>query len=223
MKKILTLLLALCLVFAAVGCAPANLSHSDFMAAEDGEEVTIEAYVQAKQGWWNDQAVVYLQTAVGGFFVYSLPCTEAEYDELVPGTKVQVTGTKAVYNGMNEINPASSFKIISGDTYVADPIDITDKLADENALVKYQGMFVQLSNMTVVKVEYKNGEPGDDVYVTLAKGEDQFKLTIEVYLTGTDTDVYEAAGTLNAGDVVDVRGYVQWWNAFDMHITQIIK
>ena len=52
MKKILTLLLALCLVFGMVSCAPTSMSHEDFMAAADGDEVTIEAYVQAKQGWW---------------------------------------------------------------------------------------------------------------------------------------------------------------------------
>ena len=223
MKKILTLLLALCFVFGMVSCAPTSMSHEDFMAAADGDEVTIEAYVQAKQGWWNNQAVVYLQTSKGGFFVYSLPCTEAEYAELVAGTKVRVTGTKAIYNGMHEINPASSFEIVVGDTYVATAIDVTNKLGNETELTKYQGMLVKFTDMTVTGITYKNGEPGDDIYVALEKDGAEYSFTVEVYLTGTDTAVYTDVGALEVGDVIDVEGYMQWWNALDLHIIKVTK
>lgn len=222
MKKILTLLLALTVVFCAVSCGPNIMTHDEFMAAEKGEEVTIEAYVQAKQGWYQDQAVVYLQTATGGYYVYSLPCTESEYDELVAGTKVQVTGTKDIYSGMHEINPATSFKIISGDTYIATAVDVTEKLGNEAELIKYQGMLVKLTDMTVTALEYKN-QGGDDIYLKLSKGEAQYSLTVEVYLTGTDSDVYAAVGGLVAGDVIDVEGYMQWWNGLDCHVTKVTK
>ena len=220
MKRILTLLLAVCIVFCLASCGK-GISHEDFMAAEAGEEVTVEAYVQAKQSWWDNKAVFYLQNEEGGFYVYNLPCTKAEYDELEIGTKVRVIGTKAVYNGMHEIFPAESFEILRGN-WVADATDITSKIGNNDELTKYQGMLATLSDMTVVSVEYNN-EGGDDIYLTVAKGEVQHTLTVEVYLTGTDTEVYQTVGTLVAGDVVDVTGFVQWWNKFDMHITAVAK
>ena len=35
------------------------LSHEEYMAAELDSLVTVEAYVQAKQSWWEDKATVY--------------------------------------------------------------------------------------------------------------------------------------------------------------------
>ncbi|MBR2343843.1 MAG: hypothetical protein IKA64_06290, partial [Clostridia bacterium] len=92
MKKFLALLLlAAMLVVGFVGCkAPEDpdnnppppptvdpnaksegvMTHAEFMAAEADAEVTIEAFVQAKQSWWQDEAVVYLQDGTGGYYVY---------------------------------------------------------------------------------------------------------------------------------------------------------
>ncbi len=231
MKKILTMLLALCLVFSVVSCNKVNpneksegvMTHAEFIAAEAEADVVIEGFVQAKQGWWGDEAVVYLQDGDGGYYIYKLPCTEAEFDALTEGTKIQVTGKKAIYNGMHEVMYVSDWQVVGTDTYTAKAADVTSKLADDAALVNYLGALVKFSDVTVVSVVYKNNEPGDDIYLTFSKDGVEYAVTIEVYLTGTDTEVYAAVGELAAGDVIDVEGYLQWWNKLDAHVTKVTK
>ena len=75
------------------------MSYADYVAAAVDTEVCVETYVQAKQAWWEDngvgQATFYTQNQDGAFFVYNLPCSQEDYDKLVPGTKIKVTGFKS--------------------------------------------------------------------------------------------------------------------------------
>ena len=75
--------------------------------------------------------------------------------------------------------------------------------------------------MTVVSIEYKNGEPGDDIYVTLSKNDTNYSFCVERYLTGPDTDVYKAVGALKAGDIIDVEGFLYWYEGVNTHITAV--
>ena len=231
MKKILTMLLALCLVFSIVSCNKVDpneksegvMTHAEFIAAAAEADVVIEGFVQAKQGWWGNEAVVYLQDGDGGYYIYKLPCTEAEFDTLTEGTKIQVTGKKAIYNGMHEVMYVTDWKIVGTDTYTAKAKDVTDKLANDEALVNYLGALVKFSDVTVVSVSYKNNEPGDDIYLTFSKDGAEYSVTVEAYLTDANSDVYAAVGALAAGDVIDVEGYLQWWNQLDAHVIKVTK
>ena len=49
------------------------LSYDEYMAAELDTEVTVEAYVQATQSWWEDTITVYAQDENGGYFFYIWP------------------------------------------------------------------------------------------------------------------------------------------------------
>ena len=71
------------------------MSYQEYMDADLDSEVTVETYVQAKQSWWEDKATVYTQDKDGAYFVYNMACSEEDYDKLVPGTKIKVTGYKA--------------------------------------------------------------------------------------------------------------------------------
>jgi len=77
--------------------------------------------------------------------------------------------------------------------------------------------------MTVEGIEYKNGEPGDDIYVTVSKDGAKYDFCVERYLTDPDTDVYKTVGTLAAGDVVDITGFIYWYEGVNTHITGISK
>ena len=44
---------------------------------------------------------------------------------------------------------------------------------------------------------------------------------MEVYLTGTDSEVYTAVGELEVGDVVNVEGFLYWYEGVNPHITAI--
>ena len=83
--------------------------------------------------------------------------------------------------------------------------------------------FVAFKGMTVKAIEYKNGEPGDDIYLTLEKDGAEYSFCVEVYLTGTDHAVYTTVGELAEGDVVDVEGFLYWYEGMNPHITGITK
>ena len=251
MKKLLTLLLAMVMVFGLVACgakeeAPAEvpaeteaptveevteetaaaeadtavMTHADYAAAELDSEVVVETYVQANQSWWEDKVTVYCQSPDGAYFVYELACSEEDAAKLVPGTKIRVTGYKGEWSGEIEIMDGTFEFAEGGDTFIAEALDVTDLLVSED-LIAHQNELVAFKGMTVEAIEYKNGEPGDDIYVTLSKDGASYNFCVEVYLTGTDTDVYKAVGELKVGDVVDVEGYVYWYNGVNTHMTKV--
>ncbi len=39
--------------------------------------------------------------------------------------------------------------------------------------------------------------------------------------TGADSDVYKAIEALNVGDVIDVEGFLYWYNGAQPHITSV--
>ena len=87
------------------------MTHDEYLAAAVDDEVTIETYVQAKQSWWEDKATFYTQDKDGAYFIYNMPCSEEDYEKLVPGTKIKVTGYKAEWSGEIEVADVSSFEI----------------------------------------------------------------------------------------------------------------
>ena len=229
MKKLFALLLALCMVMAFAACdnepefdpaakSEGVMTHAEYLAAELDDKVVVECYVQGNQSWWDNTITVYAQDPDGGYFLYGMSCSEADAAKLVPGTKIKVTGDKAVYNGEVEIMNAT-FEIMDG-TWIAEAQDLTSLLGTEQ-LIDHQNEKAIFKGMTVEKIEYKNGEPGDDIYVTLSNNGVSYNFCVEVYLTGTDTDVYKAVGNLKAGDVIDVEGFVYWYEGVNTHITSV--
>jgi len=231
MKKMFALMLALIMSLSLVACAGGKgedtekkgegvMTYEEYAAAELDSEVTIEGFVQGKQSWWDNKGTFYVQDKEGGYFLYEMGCTEEEYNKLTPGTKIKVTGYKAEWAGEVEIIDAT-FEILEGE-YVAEPIDATELLGKDE-LIDRQNMLATFKGMTVEAVEYKNGEPGDDIYVTFSKDGASYDFCVEVYLTGPDTDVYKAVGELAVGDVVDVTGFVYWYEGVNTHITAIAE
>ena len=202
----------------AVEEAVAAKTYADYVAAALDTPVEVETYVQAKQSWWDNKGTFYTQNEDGAFFIYEMAISEEDYNKLVPGTKLLVKGYKAEWAGEVEVVDAT-FEILEGE-YIAEAKDLTDKLASEE-LINYQNQFAAFKGMTVDAIEYKNGEPGDDIYVTLSKDGAQYSFCVERYLTGPETEVYQTVGTLKAGDVVDVEGFVYWYNGVNTHITSV--
>ena len=148
-----------------------------------------------------------------------MPCSEDDYNnKLTTGAKIRVKGYKAEWSGEVEIIDAT-YEVLEGN-YVAEAKDLTDKLGTDE-LINYQNQFAAFKGMTVEKIEYKNGEPGDDIYVTLGYNGASYSFCVEAYLTGADTDVYKAVGELNEGDIVNVEGFVYWYEGINTHITAI--
>ena len=204
----------------AVEAAPAAMTHEEFMAAPMDSEVVIETYVQANQSWWDNKVTVYCQSPDGAYFLYELACSEEDAAKLVPGTKILVNGFKGEWAGEVEVMDGTFEFVEDGDTFIAEALDVTELLGTEE-LIAHQNELVAFNGLTVEGIEYKNGEPGDDIYVTLGYNGASYSFCVEVYLTGTDSDVYTTVGALNVGDVVNVEGFLYWYEGVNTHITAI--
>ncbi len=233
MKKILALVLAaMMLVLSA--CAVAEdaktvMTHEEYAAAELETEVTIEAYVQAKQSWWNDKATIYLQAEDGAYFLYELPISQEDFDKLVPGTKVRVTGYKAEWSGEVEIVDAS-FEILEAEPWIAEAEDITallpaeDLILHQNELVAVKGVTVEAYDESGAAFKYKNEvDKTDDLYFKVSKDGQTYEFCVEFYLCGKDTEVYQAVEALNVGDVIDLEGFLYWYNGANLQATKLTK
>ena len=232
MKKIISLILVLVMALSAVAlvsCEKAEepdvksegvMTYAEYIAADMDAAVVIEAYVQATQSWWENKITVYAQDKDGAYFIYELACSEADAAKLVPGTKIKVTGYKGAWADEIEIMDATFEFCTDGKTYIAEPVDATAWLGTDE-LIKHQNELAIFKGMTVESIEFKNGEPGDDIYVKLSKDGAEYSFCIERYLTAPDTDVYAAVSALKAGDVIDVTGFIYWYNGVNTHITGV--
>ena len=198
------------------------MTYAEYAAAEIDAEVVIEAYVQATQSWWDNKITVYTQDQDGAYFIYELACSEEDSAKLTKGTKIRVSGVKSVWSGEIEITDAT-FEFVDAEPWVAEATDVTELLANEEELIKHQNKFVVFNGLTVEEISYKNGEPGDDIYVTLSKDGASYSFCVERYLTGPETEVYTAVGELAAGDVVTVEGFLYWYEGVNTHITAVSK
>ena len=250
MKKVLSLILVIAAILCMmVACTPNNpgnnqpqlnpneksegtMTHAEYVAAELNTPVVIEGFVQGKQSWWDNKVTLYAQDKDGGYFMYNMACTEAEFALLVPGTKIKVSGYKAEWAGEVEIIDAT-FEIIAGATYVAEALDVTALLGTED-LIKHQNMFVSFKGLTLeaskdaegndVAFLYKwdgSGQDGDDLYFKVSLNGQTYSFTVESYLCGKDTAVYQAIKALNVGDTIDLEGFLYWYEGVNPHITAV--
>ena len=232
MKKLFAAILALALCLSAFALAEEVMSYADYLAAEIDDEVTVETYVQATQGWWDDngtgKVTIYTQNEEGAYFLYNAVATEEEAAKLVPGTKIKVTGYKAEWSGEVEIVDAT-FEIEEGE-YIAEPVDVTELLGTD-ALIEKQNQKVAFKGMTVEAINDEgaaflynwdgSGDEGSDLYFKVSSNGAEYTFTVESYLCGPGTDVYEAVKALKVGDVVDMEGFLYWYEGVNPHITAV--
>lgn len=208
--------------------------YEEYMEAELDTEVVIETYVQAKQSWWEDQATLYTQDRDGAYFLYNMACSEEDYEKLVPGTKIKVTGFKAEWSGEVEIIDATFEFVEDGDEYIAPITDVTELLGTDE-LIEHQNQYVAFKGLTVESAgtdEEGNdaaflynwdgsGTDGDDLYFNASLNGETYTFTVESYLCDNTTDVYAAVKELQIGDTIDMEGYLYWYEGVNPHITAV--
>ena len=240
MKKFFAVLLALSMVFALAACTSGSnepaaepevdifakgegvMTYAEYAAADLDTEVTVETFVQATQSWWDNTITAYTQDNEGAYFLYNMACSEEDAAKLVPGTKIKVTGFKSEWSGEVEIVDAT-FEIEEGE-YIAEATDVTALLGTDE-MIEHQNQFVAFKGMTVEsEAIYKwdgSGADGDDLYFQVSKDGQTYTFTVESYLCGAGTEVYEAVKGLKAGDTVDLEGFCYWYEGLNPHITSV--
>ena len=231
MKKILAAVLALTLALALCAFAVAEeavMTYADYAAAAVDDAVTVECYVQAHQSWWDNQVTVYAADQDGAYFIYNMACSEEDAEKLVPGTKIKVTGYKSEWSGEVEIVDATFEFVDDAEPYIAEAVDVTDLLGKDelvdhqNQLVSFKGMTVEAYDETGAAFAYKDPEgKTDDLYFKVSKDGKTYDFCVEFYLCGQDTEVYKAVEALNVGDVVDLEGFLYWYEGANPHITAV--
>ena len=215
MKRIFALLLVACMALTVMVACDSNkfdpakksegvMTYAEYDAAAMDAEVVIEAYVQATQSWWDNKITAYLQDPDGAYFCYEMACSEADAAKLTKGTKIKVKGYKGAWAGEVEIMDATA-------------------LLGTDDLIKHQNKFAAFKGMTIDSITYKNDAPGDDIYVNVSKDGKTYSFCVERYLTDPETDVYKAFADLKAGDVVDIEGFIYWYEGVNTHITSVAK
>ncbi len=251
MKKLFAILLVLVMMLGIVACTPANtttstsstaaeqtppastaMTHAEFLAAAKDDAVEIECYVQATQSFYNNAIKIYAQDKTGGYFCYDIPCTAEQAAKLVPGTKINIKGFKTFYKDMPEVDAKDAvLTILEGaDTYIATAEDMTALLGKQE-LVNKTGMLAAFKGLTVTSISFKESDSDRDIYVGLSLGDQTFDFCVERWLTGPDTEVYQTCEALQVGDVIDIEGFVYWYDAdedasgdgINTHITKVTK
>ena len=209
------------------------MTYAEYAAAELDTEVVIEAFVQASQSWWADSMTVYAQDQDGAYFLYNMVCSEEDSTKLVPGTKIKVTGYKAEWSGEVEIIDAT-FEIMEG-TWIAEPMDATALLGTDE-LIEHQNKLVSFKGMTVVastdadgnEVPFMYGWDGSgqegtdsDLYFNVSINDQTYTFVVEYYLSNETTEVYKAVQNLQIGDVVDLEGFLYWYDGANPHIISV--
>ena len=250
MKKVLSLAVVAAMALSVFACSAetaetsaeetqAAASELDYMSYEEYDaaaldsEVTVLCTVMATQSWWEDQITVYAQAfdGDGAYFIYNMACSEEDSVNLGAGTTILVTGFKSEWEGEIEIADATfEFTDLVQDNPMA-PVDLTADFGNDDALIANQNRNFTMTGLTV-EASGDNGEAflyswdgsgsqGDDLYFTVSNGETTMTFTVESYLTGPDTDVYQAVEALNVGDTIDVAGFLYWYQGANPHITAV--
>ena len=237
MKKFFALFLAVMMLSALAIAEPvAVMTHAGYIAAELETEVTVETYVQAKQDWWDNKGTIYAQSEDGAYFIYNMAMSQDEYNLLATGTKIRVTGYKAEWAGEVEITDAT-FEILEAEPYIAEALDVTALLGSED-LIAHQNEKIAIKGAVITAKKDANGNDAaflynwdgsgsagnnNDLYFDVTVGDAVYTLTVESYLCGEGTEVYQAVTALNVGDVVDLEGFLYWYNGANPHITSVVK
>lgn len=214
------------------------MSFEDYMAAAADTEVVVQGSIQGKQNYFvkDDQgkASIYLQDQNGGaYFIYELPCTEKEYELMEIGKTIKVKGYKSEWSGEIEVIDIEAWMFVDGD-YIAEAEDVTallgtdDLAAKMNKKVLFKGMKVEPikdkdNNDVAFIYNYDgSGTEGDDLYFNVSVNGQTYTFTVESYLCGPDTEIYKAVKDFHIGDVIDLEGFLYWYNGPNPHITAVL-
>ena len=245
MKKFIAVLLVLVMALGVVGCESAKpqdpaaksegvLTYAEYDAAALDSQVVVECYVQDTQSWWNDQITVYAQDPDGAYFLYNMTCSQEDAAKLVPGTKIKVTGHKAAWAGEVEIMDAT-FEFAGDTTWTAEAMDATALLGTDE-LITHQNKKVAFKGMTVAASKDASGneaaflynwdgsgsaDSDSDLYSNVSLNGNTYTFCVEYYLCGPDSDAYKAVQALKVGDVIDLEGFLYWYEGVQPHITAV--
>ena len=202
------------------------LTHAQYIAADKdtGEDLVIEAYIQTVARVDDSTFSLFLEDAVGGYYVYRLYTEADDAARIIPGTHLRITGKKTDYLKEVELADGAVYEILDG-YYLAGPKDVTALITDEEALRDYMNCQVKLGGGLVVPSYdadgeahpflYKyngSGEHGDDLYFTVLLDGRYVTCVVESDEFVADTALYDEVCALQAGTILDLEASLYWYS-----------
>ena len=132
------------------------LSFEQYMAAKEGDSVTIEGIVVAinSKAAGNTRNHLFLADAnvVGGYYSYQMDVDPVADLGIEVGMTVSVSGPVAPYSGMQEIKGGTA-KIVDSNKKEVAVLDITDKILAGESLKNYVGLPVTIKGVEIAGQE----------------------------------------------------------------------
>ncbi|MBQ8718815.1 MAG: hypothetical protein IJY66_06080 [Clostridia bacterium] len=132
------------------------LSFEQYMAAKEGDSVTIEGIVVAinSKAAGNSRNHLFLADAnvVGGYYSYQMDADPVADLGIEVGMTVSVSGPVAPYSGMQEIKGGTA-KIVDSNKKEVAVLDITDKILAGESLKNYVGLPVTIKGVEIAGQE----------------------------------------------------------------------
>ena len=204
---------------------------------EEEQTVTIDAYVQQIAFIQSDEGVkvnLFLNDRVGSYYVYGMEISQEDIPKLNRGTRLMITGTKKAWSGEVEIVDVTEFKFIGisgNDTHQASPVDLTEKLGDEELLTSLMNGFFVIRGAEVIASEdaegkeqpflYKwngSGEEGDDIYFKVKSGDAEMTLVVETDELAAEGLEYKKVQELKVGDKIDLAAFMYFYEGPQAHL-----
>ena len=65
------------------------------------------------------------------------------------------------------------------------------------------------------------GQEGDDLYFNASIDGATYTFTVESYLRGPDSEVYQTVKDLQIGEEIEMEGYLYWYEGVNPHIIYV--
>ena len=209
------------------------MTFAQFREAEMETEVTIRGAVQFSAyapDYGNTS--VYLADKDGAYYLYRMNVTEEEAAKLTEGTVIEVKGYKTEWSGLVEIKDATFTVLEDEDSYIDLPIDMSDLLGSAFAdqfmaqRVILRGAKVTAANDDGAAFLYNwdgSGEAGanNDLYFNVELNGLPFTLTVESDECPEGSDAYTGVTNLKVDDMVELEGFLYWYNGPQVHVHKI--
>ncbi len=197
--------------------------------AELDSEVVVENLCTGKAVLVEDKATVYTQDQDGAYFVYNMAPVQKRLWKTGARTKIKVTGYKAEWSGV-EITlmlPLKSWKVIPTSLptrmlpQCSEPMNWSTtriSMLHSKAWLLKQPAGWKRKWRCPVQLGWLRYD-GDDLILQRFPEWRDHSFVVESYLLSDNTnDVYAAVKNLQIGDVIDMEGFLYWYEGVNPHI-----
>ena len=179
-------------------------------ALEDDEELKVKGVVIAAEY----DRTYFIQDATGGIAIYTSDETFQATFESNLGKEVVVTGLRDTYSGLRQIAPTAVEALTTGTLPAAANLDAI--AIDDEAMLPYQGMLVEFTDLLVVDVYFGSSSSTIDFVRALTGEEISMRYDADGVLT---TEAAAALNGIQIGDVLSVQTVLSWFWGPQMYYT----